>query len=80
MKKIIYSCYGGAHSSIVASAIHIGYLPINRIPTTEEISNTPYYDAQSDSRVHLFIWVHEKLRKIYALGMGLSNRVHKSGL
>ena len=57
MKKIIYSCYGGAHSSIVASAIHIGYLPINRIPTTEEISNTPYYDqAQSDSRGYIYLY------------------------
>lgn len=70
--KIIYSCYGGAHSSIVASAIHLGYLPTNRIPTKEEILNVPYYDqSPKESRgVPIYIGTDEKLREIYALGMG----------
>ncbi len=70
--KIIYSCYGGAHSSIVASAIHMGYLPMGRVPTKEEILNTPYYDQYSKEfrGTLIYMGTDEKLRKIYALGMG----------
>lgn len=70
--KIIYSCYGGAHSSIIASAIHVGYLPVDRVPTGKEILNTPYYD-QSPSEFRgkpIYMGTDEKLREIYALGMG----------
>ena len=70
--KIIYSCYGGAHSSIIASAIHIEYLPADRVPTGEEILNAPYYD-QSPKELRgkpIYMGTDEKLREIYALGMG----------
>jgi len=70
--KIIYTCYGGAHSSIVASAIHMGYLPIDHIPTKEEILNVPYYDqSPKESRgTPIYIGTDEELRKIYVVGMG----------
>ena len=44
--KIIYNCYGGAHSSVTAAAIHLGWLPETRPPTARELLNLPYYDAQ----------------------------------
>jgi hypothetical protein len=44
--KIIYNCYGGAHSSVTAAAIHLGWLPETRLPTARELLNLPYYDAQ----------------------------------
>ena len=70
--KIIYSCYGGAHSSIIASAIHVGYLPVDRVPTGEEILNTPYYDqSPSESRGKpIYMGTDEKMKEIYALAMG----------
>ena len=64
--KIIYSCYGGAHSSVVASAIHLGYLPMNRIPTEDEILSIPYYD-QSPKELRgtpIYIGTDANLRKI----------------
>ena len=70
--KIIYSCYGGAHSSVVAAAIHIGYLPTNRIPTKKEILSIPYYD-QSPKEFRgtpIYIGKDDKLREVYAVGMG----------
>lgn len=42
--KIFYHCYAGAHSSVVASALHCGKLPSQRIPTLAEIMATPYFD------------------------------------
>lgn len=70
--KIIYSCYGGAHSSIVASAIHMGYLPTDRIPSKEEILSTPYYD-QSPKEFRgtpIYMGKDEKLREVYVVGLG----------
>ncbi|HZJ76179.1 MAG TPA: DUF3189 family protein [Oscillospiraceae bacterium] len=70
--KIIYSCYGGAHSSIVASAIHVGYLPFHRVPTGEEILNIPYYDQspKENKGMPIYMGTDTELRKVYALGMG----------
>lgn len=42
---IIYHCVGGTHSSAIASAIHLGMLPNNRVATREEILNIPYFDT-----------------------------------
>ena len=41
---IIYHCVGGAHSSVIASAIHLGMLPKTRVATNREILSIPYYD------------------------------------
>jgi len=41
---IIYHCVGGAHSSAIASAIHLGILPKTRTATNSEILSIPYYD------------------------------------
>ncbi|KNF09251.1 protein of unknown function DUF3189 [Gottschalkia purinilytica] len=42
---IIYHCVGGAHSSVIACAIHLGTLPIDRTPSKEEVLNVPYFDT-----------------------------------
>lgn len=42
--KIFYHCYAGAHSSVVAAALHCGMLPQHRVPTLGEIMEVPYFD------------------------------------
>jgi len=42
---IIYHCVGGTHSSAVASAIHLGMLPKDRIATKQELLSIPYFDT-----------------------------------
>jgi hypothetical protein len=42
--KIFYHCYAGAHSSVVAAALHCGKLPLQRVPTLTEIMAVPYFD------------------------------------
>ncbi|MDR5657912.1 DUF3189 family protein [Serpentinicella sp. ANB-PHB4] len=70
--KIIYCCYGGAHTSIVASSIHMGYLPTDKIPTSEEILSVPYYDQSANNSVGtpLFMGVDEYTNEVYVMGMG----------
>jgi len=42
--KIIYHCYGQAHSSITAANIHLGRLPRERRATVAEIQRQPGFD------------------------------------
>ncbi len=53
--KIIYHCYGGAHSSVTAAAIHLGLLPMDRVPQHEAFSKIPLYDRQdANEHGHIF--------------------------
>ena len=45
--NIIYCCSGGTHSSITAAFIHLGQLPVERVPTKEEILKTPFDTIES---------------------------------
>jgi hypothetical protein len=45
-EKIIYYCYGGAHSSVVTAAIYLGLLDKNKIPTASELMLVPFFDRQ----------------------------------
>ncbi len=43
--KIVYHCYGGAHASPTAAAIHLGILPVDRRPTLKELLSVPNFDS-----------------------------------
>ncbi len=70
--KIIYCCFGGAHSSVVTASIHLGYLPIDRIPTKEEILMLPFYDSAKNSEIGTprYMGVDIKGNRVYFLGLG----------
>ncbi len=42
--KIVYHCYGGAHASPTAAAIHLGILRHDRLPRWKEFKRIPYFD------------------------------------
>lgn len=68
--KIIYHCYGGAHSSVTAAAVHLGWLPTDRIPTEEMIASLPLFDLQTNKdHGHIrLLGVDEDNREIYVAG------------
>jgi hypothetical protein len=41
---IVYHDVGGTHSTAVAAAIHLNNLPLDRIPSEDEILNIPLFD------------------------------------
>ena len=45
--KIVYHCYGGAHASPVAAAIHLGILAKDRLPSFRDFKRVPYFDTQT---------------------------------
>ncbi|MDN5347638.1 MAG: hypothetical protein PWP65_1202 [Clostridia bacterium] len=68
--KVIYHCFGGAHSSVTAAAIHLGLLPRDRLPTTEELLSLPYFDASPEGRQGQFQYMgrDEKGNEVYCVG------------
>lgn len=44
--KVIYHCYGGAHSSVTAANIHLGRLPRDRVPNYDELVHQNFFDRQ----------------------------------
>lgn len=76
---IIYHCYGAAHSSVLSAAIHLGYLPEDRIPGIREILKIPYFDKSSSKEIGIpfFYGSDNSGNKIYCQGMGGLDRVIK---
>ncbi|UNC92474.1 DUF3189 family protein [Candidatus Contubernalis alkaliaceticus] len=74
---IIYHCYGSAHSSVIASAIHVGMLPKNRIPSTEEIITIPHFDQTRREEIGnpFYIGRDEYGIEVYIIGMANNKEV-----
>ena len=78
--NIIYHCYGGAHSSVTAAAIHLGWLPVTKMPTFEELMKIPYFDVQigTDHGVFRYLGEDENLNKVFIIGRrNLKNNFEK---
>jgi len=43
--KVVYHCYGGAHASPTAAAIHLGILNSRKMPKASDFKQVPYYDT-----------------------------------
>lgn len=81
-KKVIYQCYGGAHSSIVAAAIHTLILNREEIPTSEEFLQVPYFDKGRKEEVGrlIFFGTAQGGVEVFAMGMGRGSQVLKNVL
>jgi hypothetical protein len=42
--KVIYHCYGGAHASPTAAAIHLGIIAADQLPRFSDFRKIPYFD------------------------------------
>jgi hypothetical protein len=68
--KVIYHCYGGSHSSVMAAALHLGLLAKDRLPTAEELIALPYYDktTNADFGSVRFMGIDEYKNEVFVLG------------
>lgn len=68
----VYNCYGGTHTSSLASEIHLKRLPVDRKPTKEEILNAKYFNDLNykDMRKLFFRGIDDEGNKVYTLGRG----------
>lgn len=69
---VVYSCYGGAHSSRTAAAIHLGRLPVDRVPGAREILAVPGFDRVENDRLGIaeLAGVDDAGHRVYVLGRG----------
>ena len=49
--NVIYHCYGGAHSSVMAAAIHLGCVTQPERVSTREVLALPYFDIQDQDEL-----------------------------
>lgn len=79
--RYIYFCWGGAHSSVAAAAIHLGHLPMHARPTHREIIAAPRFDqaANADIGGLVFMGRDERGNGVYTLGLGSAHR-HLRGI
>ena len=68
--KIIYHCYGGAHSSVTAANIHLGNLPRDRVPRYEELTGQYLFDRHKvkDTGKMIFMGRDHFGNDIYVVG------------
>lgn len=74
---IIYNCYGGTHSSILTSSVHLNILPNNDIPTKEKILELKYFNklTYKDMGKLILHGVDNEGNKVYSLGRGTSKAI-----
>lgn len=78
--KIIYHCYGGAHSSVTAAAVHLGWLPSDRLPATDELNNLPYFDrpvTQDHGNIR-YIGTDDSGNEIFIVGRRNASRIFEN--
>ncbi|MCK8826548.1 DUF3189 family protein [Natroniella acetigena] len=70
--KVIYYCYGSAHTSVLAAALHVGLLPLQEKADSEAIKNLPHYDQIESEQIGspIFYGEDELKNQVYILGLG----------
>ncbi|WP_350342460.1 DUF3189 family protein [Proteinivorax tanatarense] len=73
--KIFYYCYGGAHSSVVAAALHLKI--ISPPLTKEKILKLPYFDLTipENRGIPIKLGEDKKGNKIYFVGLGKNKKL-----
>ncbi|RQD73213.1 MAG: DUF3189 family protein [Candidatus Syntrophonatronum acetioxidans] len=79
---LIYHCFGSAHSSVVASAIHLGMLPLDRVPRKEEIVTLPHYDQTTRGELGnpFYVGRDEYNWEVYILGLANQKELAKRAI
>ncbi|MEC9488948.1 MAG: DUF3189 family protein [Halanaerobium sp.] len=73
----MYSCFGSAHSSVLAAGIHVGMLPRDRLPQDKEILNLPHYDRTTSNEIgQIFEFGEDEMgHQVYIIGMAGGDKV-----
>ncbi|MEW6448103.1 MAG: DUF3189 family protein [Bacillota bacterium] len=68
--NVVYHCYGGTHSSVLAAALHTGMISHRRPPESGRLISLPFLDTQDgDNHGKLYFFgIDEGGNKVYILG------------
>lgn len=56
---VVYHDVGGAHSTAVAANIHINKLPMDRVPSKEELLSLPTFDKIEKDQIGRLLYIGE---------------------
>lgn len=75
--KIVYQCFGGTHSSVIAAAMHLGLLCRDRVAGVQEIVAVSRFDTATpdDMGVPYEMGTDEHGNTVYVLGVGKLEQV-----
>lgn len=78
--KIIYHCYGSAHSSVMCASIHLGLLPSDRKPSADELMQIPLFDRTTPAQIGTVFFIGHDCHdnEIYVLGMANAKSIVKN--
>lgn len=70
--RVIYVCYGSAHSSVVAANLHLGRLPVTRRALPAELVAAPRFDQMPHREIGTLLEMGQdpEGHRVYALGLG----------
>lgn len=70
--RVVYYCFGSAHSSVVASAIHLGRLPMESKPTMSQLLAIADFDRTQSEMIGLLHLqgIDDEGNEVYTLGVG----------
>ncbi len=73
--RVIYHCFGGSHSSVLAAALHLGMIEKSRLPSPDELLAIPYFDKTTDEDFGSIrqMGIDEYGNQIYVLGKKTMN-------
>ncbi len=80
--KVIYHCFGGAHSSVIASAIHLNQLSTTEKPAPEDILKCAYFDevpTEKQGVIH-YLGEDEHGNGVYNMGCGGAGAIMERAL
>ncbi len=68
--KVIYHCYGGSHSSVLAAALHLSLIDKTTLPSLDDLLDLPIFDKTSDADFGVIRKVgdDERGHEVYVLG------------
>ena len=74
-RVVVYHCYGSAHSSVVAAAIHLGRLPATRPASVREICSLHWFDRVDTEEIGtpIYLGSDSSGTDVYVLGLGSSH-------
>lgn len=80
--KIVYDDYGGAHSTPVAAALHLGRMRADRCPTNAELMALPLFDrvTRAGQGYLISMGTDAEGHEVYILGRGPSGIIVERAL
>lgn len=80
--KIIYYCHTGAHTALVAAAVHLGILPFDRTVSSKQLCALPFYNKIKIKQLGTPLYIGQDVQgnHVYSLGVGYEPEIPETAI